>query len=70
MLTDFMFNRAKGFHGPFKSKLLKNSDFKKINEDNFFESIYRIILKERKDTPLISEERKDTLFENITLINL
>ena len=29
-LTDFMFNRAKGFHGPFKSKLLmtkKNADF-------------------------------------------
>ena len=26
-LTDFMFNRAKGFHGPFKSKLLKLSDF-------------------------------------------
>ena len=24
-LTDFMFNRAKGFHGPFKSKLLKLS---------------------------------------------
>ena len=38
-LTDFMFNRAKGFHGPFKSKLLKNSDFKKIDEDNFFGSV-------------------------------
>ena len=67
-LTDFMFNRAKGFHGPFKSKLLKNSDFKKIDEDNFFESIYRIILKERKDTPLISEERKDSFFEKIELM--
>ena len=67
-LTDFMFNRAKGFHGPFKSKLLKNSDFKKINEDNFFESIYRIILKERKDTPLISDDRKDTFIEKIELM--
>ena len=67
-LTDFMFNRAKGFHGPFKSNLLKNSDFKKIDEDNFFKSIYRIILKERKDTPLISEERKDTFFEKIELM--
>ena len=67
-LTDFMFNRAKGFHGPFKSKLLKNSDFKKIDEDNFFESIYRIILKERKDTPLISEERKDAFIEKIELM--
>ena len=67
-LTDFMFNRANGFHGPFKSKLLKNSDFKKIDEDNFFESIYRIILKERKDTPLISEERKDAFIEKIELM--
>ena len=67
-LTDFMFNRAKGFHGPFKSKLLKNSDFKKIDEDNFFKSIYRIILKERKDTPLISEERKDAFIEKIELM--
>ncbi len=67
-LTDFMFNRAKGFHGPFKSKLLKNSDFKKIDEDNFFESIYRIILKERKDTPLISEKRKDAFIEKIELM--
>ena len=66
-LTDFMFNRAKGFHGPFKSKLLKNSDFKKIDEDNFFESIYRIILKERKDTPLISEERKDAFIEKMQI---
>ena len=64
-LTDFMFNRVKGFHGPFKSKLLKNSDFKKIDEDNFFESIYRIISKQRKDTPLISEELKNTFVEKI-----
>ena len=49
-LTDFMFNRAKGFHGPYKSKLLKNSDFKKIDENNFFESIHKVITKERKDT--------------------
>ena len=32
-LTDFMFTRAKGFHGPFKSKLLKNSDFKKMKKE-------------------------------------
>ena len=67
-LTDFMFNRAKGFHGPFKSKLLKNLDFKKIDEHNFFESIYRIITQERKDTPLISDERKNTFIEKIELM--
>ena len=67
-LTDFMFNRAKGFHGPFKSKLLKNSDFKKIEEQNFFESINRIITKERKDTPSILEDRKDTFMEKIILM--
>ena len=67
-LTDFMFNRAKGFHGPFKSKLLKNSDFKKIEEQNFFESINRIITKERKDTPSILEDRKDTFMEKIKLM--
>ncbi len=67
-LTDFMFNKAKGFHGPFKSKPLKNTDFKKIGEHSFFESIYRIILKERKDTPLISEERKDAFIEKIELM--
>ena len=67
-LTDFMFNRAKGFQGPFKSKLLKNSDFKKIDEQDFLKSIYRIILKERKDTPLISEERKDAFIEKIELM--
>ena len=67
-LTDFMFNRAKGFHGPFKSKLLKISDFKKIDGQDFFESIYRIISKERKDTPLISNERKHTFIEKIELM--
>ena len=67
-LTDFMFNKARGFHGPFKSKLLKNSDFKQIDEQNFFESIYRVISKERNDTPLISEERKNTFIEKIELM--
>ena len=67
-LTDFMFNRAKGFHGPFKSKLLTNLDFKKIDEHNFFESIYRIINQERKDTPSISDERKNTFIEKIELM--
>ena len=67
-LTDFMFNRAKGFHGPFKSKLLKNSDFKQIDEQDFFESIYRVISKERTDTPLITEERKNTFIEKIELM--
>ena len=67
-LTDFMFNRAKGFHGPFKSKLVKNSDFKKIDESNFVESIYRIITKERKDTPLILDDRKDAFMEKVELM--
>ena len=62
-LTDFMFNRAKGFHGPYKSKLLKNSDFKKIDENNFFESIHKVITKERKDTPSILDGRKDALWK-------
>ena len=67
-LTDFMFNKVKGFHGPFKSKLLKDSDFKKIDENIFFESILKIINQERKDTPLISDDRKNIAFlapENI-----
>ena len=67
-LTEFMINRAHGFHGPFKSKLLKNSDFKQIDENDFFESIYRVISKERNDTPLISEERKNTFIEKIELM--
>ena len=67
-LTDFMFNRAKGFHGPFKSKLVKNLDFKKIDESNFVESIYRIITKERKDTPLILDDRKDAFMEKVELM--
>ena len=67
-LTDFMFNRAKGFHGPFKSKLLKNLDFKKIDESNFYESIHRIITKERKDTPLILDGRKDAFMEKVELM--
>ena len=67
-LTDFMFNRAKGFHGPFKSKLLKDSDFKQIEEHNFFESIHRIIKKERKDTPSILDDRKNTVMEKIELM--
>ena len=49
-------------------ELLKNSDFKKIDEHNFFESIYRIISKERKDTPLISDERKNTFIEKVELM--
>ena len=69
-LTDFMFNRAKGFHGPFKSKLLKNSDFKKIDESTFFESIHRIITKERKNTPLILDDRKDAFMEKVELITM
>jgi hypothetical protein len=67
-LTDFMFNKAKGFHGPFKSKLLKDSDFKKIDENIFFESIFKIITQERKDTPLISDDRKNTFMEKIELM--
>ena len=63
-----MFNRAKGFHGPFKSKLLKDSDFKQIEEHNFFESIHRIIKKERKDTPSILDDRKNTVMEKIELM--
>ena len=45
-----------------------NLDFKKIDEQDFFESIYRIISKERKDTPLISDERKQTFIEKIELM--
>ena len=67
-LTDFMFNRAKGFHGPFKSKLLQDSDFKKIEGSIFFESICRIISKERKDTPLILDNRKDAFMEKVELM--
>ena len=67
-LTDFMFNRAKGFHGPYKRKLLKNSDFKKIDENNFFESIHKVITKERKDTPSILDGRKDAFMEKIELM--
>ena len=67
-LTDFMFNKAKGFHGPFKSKLLKDSDFKKIDENIFFELIFKIITQKRKDTPLISEDRKNTFMEKIELM--
>lgn len=67
-LTDFMFNRAKGFHGPFKSKLIKDTDFHKIDEHNFFESIHRIISQDRKDTPNIADDRKNTFLEKIELM--
>ena len=67
-ITDFMFNKAKGFHGPFKSSLLKYTDYKKIDEHTFFDTIFRIINKNRKDTPLISDDRSDTFMEKIELM--
>jgi len=34
----------------------------------FFESIFKIITQERKDTPLISDDRKNTFMEKIELM--
>ena len=67
-LTDFMFNKAKGFHGPFRSSLLKFTDYKEINKHTFIDTIFRIINKNRNDTPLISDDRSDTFMEKIELM--
>ena len=67
-LTDFMFNKAKGFHGPFKSSLLKFTDYKKIDKHIFFDSVFQIIHNDRKDTPLITNDRSNTFMEKIELM--
>ena len=68
-LTDFMFNKVKGFHGPFKSNLLNDSDYQLIENHEFFDSLTKIILKERKNTPKISDDLEEALMTKIKLIS-
>ena len=68
-ITDFMFNKAKGFHGPFKSSLLKNDDYLKISENIFFQTLLEILDKNRINTPNIRQKRKKTFIEKVELIS-
>lgn len=67
-ITDFMFNKVKGFHGPFKSKLIKESDYAILSEKSFFKKLSTIISTERIHTPKIDGNRKKSLFEKVNLI--
>ena len=67
-ITDFMFNKVKGFHGPFKSKLIKESDYAILSEKNFFKKLSTIISTERIHTPKIDGKRKKSLLEKENLI--
>lgn len=68
-ITDFMFNKAKGFHGPFKSSLLESDDYHKISENIFFKTLLEILDKNRINTPKIEQKRKNTFIEKVELIS-
>ena len=53
-LTDFMFARALGFHGPFLTKKLNNKSYVKIDSSDFLSFVVEIVISERKQTPKIS----------------
>ena len=53
-LTDFMFARAQGFHGPFSNKKLNNKSFVKIDSSDFLSFVVEIVISERSQTPKIS----------------
>ena len=63
-----MFNKVKGFHGPFKSKLIKESDYAILSEKSFFKKLSTIISTERIHTPRIDSKRKKSLLEKVNLI--
>ena len=55
-LTDFMFLRAPGFHGPFSTKLLSNKDFEELDGKKIEKRLLMILRKTRTNTPEISEQ--------------
>ena len=55
-LTDFMFLRAPGFHGPFSSKFLSNKDFEELNSEKIEKRLLEVLRKTRINTPEISEQ--------------
>ena len=55
-LTDFMFLRATGFHGPFSSKFLSSKDFEQLDSKKIKKKLLRVLKKNRTNTPEISEE--------------
>ena len=68
-LTDFMFVRAQGFHGPFLTKKLNNKSYVKIDSSDFLSFVVEIVISERKQTPKISQSILEKLesFLNIIL---
>lgn len=55
-LTDFMFLRVSGFHGPFLSKYLSSEDFEELDNKKIEISILNELSKTRMNTPKISEQ--------------
>tara|TARA_B100000282_G_scaffold107948_1_gene76621 strand:- start:10848 stop:11411 length:564 start_codon:yes stop_codon:yes gene_type:complete len=68
-LTDFMFARAKGFHGPFSTQKLNSSSYVKLNSDDFLSFVIEIVISDRTQTPKISSDIMKRLesFLNIIL---
>ncbi|MBV13363.1 MAG: hypothetical protein CMC52_04660 [Flavobacteriaceae bacterium] len=58
-LTDFMYLRAKGFHGPYLSSNLSSKNYKKILSKNLSREVQNELAKERVDTPKINPESLD-----------
>jgi hypothetical protein len=55
-LTDFMFLRAKGFHGPFQSSNLSSKDYIEILAQDLSTEVQSELNKIRPNTPKISSE--------------
>jgi hypothetical protein len=55
-LTDFMFLRAKGFHGPFQSANLSSEDYREMPSEDLSIEVLSILNKSRSDTPKITSQ--------------
>lgn len=67
-LTDFMFARAKGFHGPFSTKKLSSKSYIKIQSDDFLSFVTEIVTSERQQTPNISKDIYEKLESFLSII--
>ena len=67
-LTDFMFARAKGFHGPFSIKKLNSNSFVLIDAADFLSFVIEIVISERPQTPKISPDIMERLESFLNLI--
>ena len=55
-LTDFMFVRAKGFHGPYSSDYLSSDDYQELDRKDIEKKILNELKKTRLNTPQISDQ--------------